>query len=365
MRRHIVVAIALPVLWLAATVLAPASTIEIEMVTVGDPGNTAFDVSGRGTVDYVYQIGKYEVTNQQYTAFLNVVDPDGTDLHDLYDPGMGGVYGGISFDPNAPDGSKYTVIAGRENKPVNYIEKYDTYRFANWLHNGQGSGSTETGAYDMAAGALRSADATFFLPTDAEWFKAAFYDAAADDYRAYTTSQPLPLPDPPEDPVDPPGDIPGDPGDDDGGGGIWELPTPPSAEPPPGTNLISGSANYNYAVGNLTDVGAYTTKPSSGPYGTFDQGGNVWEWVDRGETGPFGHLLRGGSFKTSHWDLSFDANYDGILDGGPQPDVGFRIAGLPVAAAVPEPSSLILWNLSAGLLALIRWRRKRARSLCS
>ena len=55
----------------AASVLsAEASTITMAMVTVGDPGNAA-DTTGYGAVGYTYQIGKYDVTTAQYTAFLN------------------------------------------------------------------------------------------------------------------------------------------------------------------------------------------------------------------------------------------------------------------------------------------------------
>ena len=60
------------------------------MVTVGNPGNAAdtrYDATGFGSVGYVYQIGKYEVTAGQYTEFLNAVakaDPNG-----LYNTAMG------------------------------------------------------------------------------------------------------------------------------------------------------------------------------------------------------------------------------------------------------------------------------------
>lgn len=59
---------------------ASAVPITIDMVTVGNPGNagrtyTASDNNSytHGAVNYVYQIGKYEVTATQYTAFLNAV----------------------------------------------------------------------------------------------------------------------------------------------------------------------------------------------------------------------------------------------------------------------------------------------------
>ena len=44
-------------------------------------------------------------------------------------------------------------------------------------------------------------------------------------------------------------------------------------ESPAGTT--AHSANCGNAVGNTSDVGAYTTSPSAN--GTFDQGGNLWE----------------------------------------------------------------------------------------
>ena len=60
------------------------------MVPVGNPGNapdTRYDRISVGSVDHVYQIGKYEVTAGQYTEFLNAVakaDPNG-----LYNTAMG------------------------------------------------------------------------------------------------------------------------------------------------------------------------------------------------------------------------------------------------------------------------------------
>jgi hypothetical protein len=49
--------------------------IAIDMVTVGDLGNENDPLTGNlfGAVDYKYQIGKYDVTIQQYTQFLNSV----------------------------------------------------------------------------------------------------------------------------------------------------------------------------------------------------------------------------------------------------------------------------------------------------
>ena len=65
----------------------PAGQTSLQFVTVGDPGNapdtvveTNFGTSGYGSVNYLYQIGKYDVTAGQYTQFLIAVaasDPYG------------------------------------------------------------------------------------------------------------------------------------------------------------------------------------------------------------------------------------------------------------------------------------------------
>ena len=87
-----------------------------------------------GNVDYVYNIGKYEVTNSQYVKFLNAVDPSGANQHGLYYSNMSSSsYGGISFNSGDPSGSKYDVRSGRGNMPVNYVSFRDACRFANWL----------------------------------------------------------------------------------------------------------------------------------------------------------------------------------------------------------------------------------------
>ena len=75
---------------LASTTGLHAEVI-IDWVTVGDLGNTPDD-TGRGGVDYVYKIAKYEVTNSQYTEFLNSVAD--TDTYGLYNTEMASGYAG-------------------------------------------------------------------------------------------------------------------------------------------------------------------------------------------------------------------------------------------------------------------------------
>jgi hypothetical protein len=75
----------------------------------------------------------------------------------------------------------------------------DAIRFCNWLHNGQPTGTagpatTEDGAYRMdglqPAGQRRSG-AKFFLPTEDEWYKAAYFVPRGDDSGSYRHFPPL------------------------------------------------------------------------------------------------------------------------------------------------------------------------------
>lgn len=43
---------------------------------------------------------------------------------------------------------RYKVI-GSANRPVTYVGWFDAARMANWIHNGQGDGCTETGVYNL------------------------------------------------------------------------------------------------------------------------------------------------------------------------------------------------------------------------
>ena len=294
---------------------ADAGPVDYVMVSVGDPGN-APDASGYGAVAEAFRIGKHEVTAGQYAAFLNAVAK--SDPHSLWSPSM-------ASDPNVAGIARagesgaysYRVIdnnGSSANRPIAHVSWFDAARFANWMHNGQGEGGTETGAYTLVDGQTsgiapaKNPGARFFLPTEDQWYKAAYYKGGGRD------------------------------------AGYWIYATQSDEKP---GNRVGGEPNQaNYAPGgvfsvtqaieepsrnHLSDVGAFTN--SRGPYGTFDQSGNVSEWNDldgaaapsRGRRGdrwvtpdPYG-LSRG-------FREAADASY---ADGG----IGFRLAGPALESA--------------------------------
>lgn len=147
-------------------------------VLVGDANNNA-DASGFGSVSYNYYVNRYEVTNSEYVEFLNAVAQ--TDTYGLYINNMNfSSFGGISRTGGASS-YVYSVKTNRGNKPVNFVTWNNCARYCNWLHNGKltgpsGVSSTETGAYDMTqANPLRSNNANFFILSENEWYKAAYY----------------------------------------------------------------------------------------------------------------------------------------------------------------------------------------------
>ena len=183
----------------------PAGQTSLQFVTVGNRGNAADTAvmsdgtSGYGSVSYPYQIGTYDVTYNQYVEFLNAKDPTGVNTLGLYNASMGTdiFNAGISFNPSNSDGAKYSVISGRGNRPVIYATWYSSIRFANWLDNSQGAGDTETGAYTLLGGGptptnalsiTRNPGATIVLPSENEWYKAAYYNPATSSYFLYATS---------------------------------------------------------------------------------------------------------------------------------------------------------------------------------
>ena len=289
-------AAALAAFTMAGGAMSAQAQTTIQTVTVGDVGNAA-DTSGYGAVAYSYAIGTYEVTNTQYVAFLNAVAQE--DTNGLYNTQMGSSqYGGITR--SGTSGSyTYATKTGFENKPVNYVSFWDAARFANW----QSGGSTETGSYTLTSEGIsantitRNGGANWVVASENEWYKAAYYD-----------------------PTKP------------GGAGYWLHATKSDMLGQNNPFTATNGANYNdgdfanggFAGPGTTDVGSYTNAGSF--YGTFDQGGNLFEWNEAIISGT-SRGLRGGSWISNESLLRSSFRFDpgAALEGYL---IGFRVASL-------------------------------------
>jgi formylglycine-generating enzyme len=345
-------------LWLAAVAAcllsspAGAEPIAYQMVTVGNPGN-ANDTTGYGTVAEAFQIMKFEFTNSQYAAFLNAIDPAGTNPDGVYNGNMGSNARGGITNTGTTNGSRYAVKSNMGDKPVNYVSWFDAARVSNWLHNGaQTYVSTDssaiapqnTGAYTVGTATSGNAvavnsGALFYVPTENEWYKAAFYNptlnGGSGGYRVYGNGF-----------DDTPGIVSADNFGVGSAGGTGNF-----------ANYNNG-ADWNGQDGNVTTVG---TNGGASFYGAFDMSGNVLEWNDLTGAADSSRGVRGGRWNvnanssSSSWRSTFSASNDSN-------STGFRLAS-PFIAPVPEidPAGMgSVLALVTGALGLLERRRLKA-----
>lgn len=166
------------------------SSYAIEFVSIEHPGNIA-NKYGYGALDYLYYIGKYEVTNAQYCDFLNCVAQK-ADSNRLFSPLMQQhFFGGIIRDGRKGCYS-YQCKPGYENRPIVGVTWMSAIRFINWLHynadnienevpiaqwSARTEGTDVQGAYDTrSVPCSRNKNALYWLPNRSEWEKAAYYD---------------------------------------------------------------------------------------------------------------------------------------------------------------------------------------------
>jgi sulfatase modifying factor 1 len=279
-----------------------ADQFEIDFVTINDPGNAA-DTTGNpslaGSVDYVYRIGKFEISRDIVTK-ANIEGGLEITLST-----MGFVHGGA-----------------RPDMPATGVSWNEAARFVNWLNTSHGSPpaykfSTQPGdvEYDANANILlwnsgdpgfdsgnlfRNTLARYFLPSVDEWYKAAYYDLSANGgvggYRNFPT-------------------------------GSDSAPTPVESGDDPGTAVYL-QTDIGQGPADITQAGGLS------PYGLMALGGNVGEWEETefdlvNDSGFSDRSARGGIWSGDASFLSASARValDDPSDG--RSYVSFRIAGIP------------------------------------
>jgi hypothetical protein len=291
------------------------NAFSIDFVEIGNPGNTP-DTAGSpnpaGSVSYVYNLGKYEISRDM----IDKANNEGGLGITMYD--MSGYGGNIINHPAT--GISWNEAA----RFVNYLNISSGYMAA-YKISGNGSfqlWSAGDSGYN-ASNQFRNSLAKYVLPSSSEWYKGAY----------------------------------GSPN------GYWyKYPTGSDSRP---IGVQSGTAP-DTAVYNITDLGlgVWPQGPSDindagglSAYGTMAQGGNVWEFTETAfdginDTPSENREFRGGSWYYMGWGgLESSELMYGDPAGESNYNAGFRVA------MVPEPSALSLLAIGLGGLAMMRRRR--------
>ncbi len=273
----------------------------IDFVNIGNAGNAA-DTNTYGAVPYEYRMGIYEISQDAITKATA--------------SGMANV----------------TAGAWTGNQPAATISWYEAAAFVNWLNTSTGKQAaynlTFSGSWSMTlwssgqawtAGGenlYRNKNAFYFLPSENEWYKAAYYNPGGSNYFLYPTASST-------------------------------APTPVGS----GTNVGTAVYNGGAAVPAIVDSAGGLS-----PYGTMGQGGNVWEWNESAVDGTNSSSSESRVFRGGYWgDTERDLRSSAQIGVGPELEgdfLGFRVA------SVPEPSTYALLLMTgAGALWLARRRR--------
>ncbi len=182
----------------------PASGINF--VTIGRPGNAPYSgtqlgypypqVTGRGSVNYSYRLGREEISTAQWAEFVNTFSMQTTTPTTLFGLAFftrAVPIWGAGVDPDYHGPGRRWIYQNSQGSnaldPVFGISWRDAAMYCNWLHNGKSSdlASLLTGAYDTSTwnsfptrpytdSFTHESGARYWIPTLDEWLKAAFYD---------------------------------------------------------------------------------------------------------------------------------------------------------------------------------------------
>jgi formylglycine-generating enzyme required for sulfatase activity len=287
----------------------------IDFTTIGNPGNAA-DTTGYGSVNYTYRIGTYAISQNQ-------------------------------IDKATASGlENVTAGAWSGDLPAANMTWYESAAFVNWLNTSKGfqpaynlswSGSTWSMAlwtatdngYD-ANNKYRNSLAKYFLPSENEFYKAAWGKSNGSGYNLYST-------------------------DGESKTVLIAAPTPVASGTDAGTAI--------YGLGLICPSSVYEAGGLSS-YGTMGQGGNVWGWQESAYDGVNDDASKDRGIRGGYWgspadDLQCSNNIKqialGQTDNMPiaySTSIGFRVASVDV---FPEPSTYALCVL-AGVIVLVAYR---------
>jgi sulfatase modifying factor 1 len=272
--------------------------------------NNAADVTGYGAVPYAFRMGTHEIS---YNDIIRATAS-----------GMAHVTAG----PWTGDLSAAS------------ISWYEAAAFVNWLNTSAGKQAAYNLSWDGATWNMslwdtadawqlggenlyRHKDAFYFLPSENEWYKAAYYNGIASNYFLYPT------------------------GSDD-------APSPVVG----GTN--AGTAVYNWVSFPAIGPALVTNAGGLNPYGTMGQGGNVSEWLETAYDGLNGsasadRVLRGGDWYDPEFNLSIWHRVAAAPSIGTSDTIGFRVASSP-ATSVPEAGTWITAAILLSGCVIFKWR---------
>ena len=191
-----------------------------------------------------------EVTNQQYTDYLN----------SAYAQGSIEVTGGVvskvgdgkpycdthAANPDSRihwDGSSFTITTGKEDHPMVTVSWYGAAAYANWQSEQDG----RTPCYESSTWDCSFSASGYRLPTEAEWEYAA-RGGLRDPYCLYSWGSDL----------------------DGSKANYWQSGDPYETGPYPWTTPVG------YYDGDQTPSGS----DMSNGYGLYDMTGNIWEWCN-------------------------------------------------------------------------------------
>ena len=295
------------------------NTFTLDFVNIGNAGNVndaAFDntppgySSPYGGVGYEYRMGTYEISEDMIAK------------------------------ANTLGGLLITKDTRGVNKAATNVGWNEAARFVNWLNvssgyapaynfavqpGGEGYTGNEdlvlwtpsNGGYD-ASNLYRNSSARYVLPSEHEWYKAAYYSGSGALYFDYATGSDV-------------------------------IPTAVASGTGAGTAVFDGGGATVPA--DITQAGGLSA------YGTMGQNGNVGEWHESAFDGTNNLTTEFRARRGGSWDSS-ESNLRSSIRDANSPTTGLNNIGFRVAS-VPEPSSTLLM-CSAGLLAIARRRRRAA-----